>query len=404
MRHLIFILVLICIQLGNAQIDFEKGYFIDNQGNKKECFIKNLDWKNNPTDFEYKYAPENEASILGEIKTISEFGIFGKVKFKRFDLKIDRSKSDINNLRRDRNPQWLNETLFLKVLIEGKATLFSYYDGDLYKYFYSIDGSNPEQLIFIKYLKENDVFAENSYYKYQLETKLKSSKINQKDIESLRYEKKDLEKLFLKYNESQNANVIIYQKEKKDNFNLKLTTSLNFTSLDIIDPSTGFNSSTDMSSKQVYSFGVELEYYLPYNNGKWGLFINPSFFKYENQKSYYGSNGALYLKEDVLYETKVEASNIEIPIGARYHFFFNKNSKLFLSSAYVFNLGKAKYEFNIKGKFDSNIRNNIAFGLGYVFANKYSLEYRYHTSTEFLGGYWSSKYHSQGFVLSYNFL
>ena len=321
-------------------------------------------------------------------------------------MKIDRSKSDINNLRRDRNPQWLGETLFLKVLIEGKANLFSYYDGDLYKYFFSVDGSNPEQLIYIKYLKDYDVFAENSYYKYQLETKLKSSKINQKDIESLRYEKKDLEKLFLKYNESQNATIIVYQKEKKDDFNLKFTSSVNFASLKITDPSTGFNSSTNMDSKVIFGFGAEVEYSLPYNNGKWSLFINPSIYKYQNQKAYYSSNGALYLPKDVLYETKVEANNLEIPVGGRYHFFLNKKSKIFLSTAYVFNVGKTKYEFNIKGKFDSNIRNNFVFGLGYVFTNKYSLEYRYYTPKEFLGGYvyWTSKYYSQGLVLSYNFL
>ena len=37
-----------------AQISFEKGYYIDNSNQKVDCLIKNVDWKNNPTSFEYK--------------------------------------------------------------------------------------------------------------------------------------------------------------------------------------------------------------------------------------------------------------------------------------------------------------------------------------------------------------
>ena len=51
MNKLLFIVVLLSI-IGiesKAQVIFEKGYFINREGQKTECFIKNLDWRNNPS-------------------------------------------------------------------------------------------------------------------------------------------------------------------------------------------------------------------------------------------------------------------------------------------------------------------------------------------------------------------
>ena len=76
------LLILICIQLItinlSAQITFEKGYFLDNEGNKTICSIKNIDWKNNPTSITYRLH-ENSTSIK-TIDEIQEFGIYGKSK------------------------------------------------------------------------------------------------------------------------------------------------------------------------------------------------------------------------------------------------------------------------------------------------------------------------------------
>ena len=56
MRKQILVLAFItisCLQ-SYSQIIFENGYFIDESNNRIECLIKNIDWKNNPTEFEYK--------------------------------------------------------------------------------------------------------------------------------------------------------------------------------------------------------------------------------------------------------------------------------------------------------------------------------------------------------------
>ena len=55
-----------------AQISFESGYFIDNNGQKSTVFIKNLDWKNNPKELIFK-VQESGPSEEKQISEVAEF-------------------------------------------------------------------------------------------------------------------------------------------------------------------------------------------------------------------------------------------------------------------------------------------------------------------------------------------
>ena len=140
---LLFLTVLLSFN-SYSQISFEKGYYINNNNQKTNCLIKNIDWKNNPTEFEYKLY-ENSESKETNIKLIKEFGIDNISKYVRNTVNIDRSRETINNLSNDRNPIFKEEEVFLKVLVEGKANLYQYDDGNLRKYFYNKENSNIEQ-------------------------------------------------------------------------------------------------------------------------------------------------------------------------------------------------------------------------------------------------------------------
>ena len=103
-----------------GQIFLEKGYIINSANQKKECFIKNVDWRNSAAYVEIKY------SMNGDIETISfeeilEFGIDGASKFIRRSVLIDKSS---DHLSLEKAPSFELETLMLKVLVEGKASLY----------------------------------------------------------------------------------------------------------------------------------------------------------------------------------------------------------------------------------------------------------------------------------------
>ncbi len=194
---LIALFTILCAE-SYSQIIFENGYFIDESNNKIECLIKNVDWKNNPTEFEYKFS-QNDTVHKATFKTVKEFGIYNVSKYIRAKTNIDKSSEQIDKMSSERNPNFQEELLFLKVLIEGKASLFLYIDGNLTRFFYKLNDSEIQQLVYKRYLID-DTILENNSFKQELFLKLKCEEIVLNDIKNLRYSNRDLEKLFIKYN------------------------------------------------------------------------------------------------------------------------------------------------------------------------------------------------------------
>lgn len=412
MRKILLTLFILTFSLANAQIDFEKGYFISNSGTKTECYIKNLDWRNNPTTFEYKISPEDKESLKATIAAVEEFGIDNSSKFKRYKINIERSVNQMSELTVNKNPIWKEETLFLKVLIEGHATLFYYADGNVFKYFFETKSTPAEQLIRIKYINtdpENGAsggISENNQFRQQLFTALKCGAISENDFKNLNYDTTPLMKVFKKYNSCINpeATNTFEEKAKKDLFSLTFTPGINYTSLSITDPNVT-NYSTSLDGKITFKIGVELEYTLPFNKNTWSVFINPAYQKYKNEKQYIATY-TYGLTRDV--NVVAEYSSVEIPIGIRRYFYLNQNSKIFVNGAFVLNyFGDTKMNFdNGTIILESASRHNFAFGIGYKYKDRFSAEIRTNTAAEILSDYsgWSSNYSATGIVLGYRFL
>lgn len=147
-----------------AQTDFEKGSFTNNEGETVECFIKNTDWKDNPTEFKYKLSEGGEI-LNGTIETIKVFEVYKKWKYVRASVNIDRSSSNLNNLSESKNPIFKEEQLFLKVMVTGNAMLYKYEDSNLQRFFFSTINNEIEQLVYKEYLAEAGRIGENNHYK-----------------------------------------------------------------------------------------------------------------------------------------------------------------------------------------------------------------------------------------------
>lgn len=134
-----------------AQIKFDPGYIIDNNGVRSDVLIKNIQWRNSPEVITYKTS-ENAEPVTATIGDISEFGIGRAVKFRRYTVEIDRSSSVLSNLSTSRNPEFREEELMLKVLVDdGAANLYEYESRGLKRYFYQIEGGDVQQLVYKPY-------------------------------------------------------------------------------------------------------------------------------------------------------------------------------------------------------------------------------------------------------------
>lgn len=384
-----------------SQINFENGYFVRNSGERINCQIKNMDWQNNPVDIQYRISENDEIQSLN-INYIKEFGIENVAKFVRENVEIDDSSDNLEDLNNEMNPKFKEEQLFLKILVDGKATLYQYQKDNLVRFFYKVGDSDIKQLIYKRYIIDGKLM-QNNLFKQQLFQDLKCSSIKTEDANDLEYKRPSLENFFKKYYKCSNESYVEFEKNnKRDLFNLTIRPSLNFNKLEISN-SESSSRDTKFNSEVSFKIGLEAEFILPFNKNKWGIIVEPTYQSYKSKKTFQSSN----LLKDTL-TTSVDYHSIELPIGLRHYFFLNNNSKLYINLLWVLDFSNnssikfQRKDGTIYSELDINSRSNIAFGMGYKYKNRYSLELRYHSNRELFDYvYWDSKYSQLNLTFGY---
>ncbi|WP_438426473.1 outer membrane beta-barrel protein [Aquimarina macrocephali] len=393
-QSLLLLLMIVSIT-SYAQIKFEQGYFIDNNGIKTECLIKNVDWHDNPSQIEYKIAEDAEAK-MGYIRNIKEFAV-SDLKYVKATVNIDMSSEELNHLSINKNPEFKEVTLFLKHIVKGKANLYQYEEGNLIRYFYQVDDKDIEQLIYKTYRVTQEIvngvakertnkIDKNNRYRQQLWTDVKCNNIKESDAVKTNYKKNSLVKYFIKYNRCKDPNFVNTQKrEDRDLFNLNIRPGINFSSLSLLDSYTNLFTKSGFDDQTSLRFGIEAEYILPFNKNKWAVFIEPTYQSYKSDlkdkiTTFLGTNTRTYT---------IDYKSIEFPIGLRHYMFLNDKSKLFINAAFVMDYElDATYSVTINDDstpvtvIDMNTGTNVIAGFGYKYNDRYGIEVRYATNRE----------------------
>ena len=401
------IILLILSLYSNAQTKFEKGYYITLNGTKTDGFIKNSDWKNTPNSIEYKSNLEDNA-IEVSTSQISEFEIENKLKFKRFNVNIEKSSVTSGQLTNNgRLPLFSKENILLKVLIEGKASLYHFYENGVEKFFYATDKKEVEQLVFLSFLADaddmrllkekgrddvipNSTILYDRTYRKQLNENVNCGN-SRDEISKLGYSKTTLENFFKKYNECENSEFKKFESGNKSTFRLKASLIGNLNSLNLKNNNNPYYE-TNFGTSVNFGFGLEAEIVLPFNNNKWSVILEPSYNTYKSSDHLTYTFYTTTLEQDV----DAEYNYIQIPIGIRHYFYINENASFFINAAY-----NAKININSSGiKYEvvtgNNLEifpslNNIAFGLGFNY-KKYSIETRVFSNTQILKGSNENRY------------
>lgn len=399
-----------------SQTNFEKGYFIDNTGKRNECLIRNVDWKNNPQNFQYKASEDAEVRSTG-IGQVREFGIDGKTKYQRHTVMLDTSSDLTSELSFQRVPTFTDETLFLNVLVEGKASLFQYEKGNSRRFFYSMEdqGTEVRPLIYKRYKSSNRGTGTNNQFRDQLANQLDCPEISQASISRMEYKPDPLVRLFQEINACKGGEALTYETgASKLKFHLAARIGFNHASAYVEQkpplPETR-RIIVDYEGKVYPRFGLELELVLPFRRNNWSLFLDPSFQAFEAEKQFI-QRIAIY---DVETTSRINYKTIEIPFGIRHYIYLSDKSQLFLNAsiALVFN-SDSKIEFETEsalGDEDDIIIDGteeyFSLGFGYRFNNRWSLEARYNTNRDLLAEIpnWTSTFDkSFSVILGYNFL
>ncbi|WP_075340437.1 outer membrane beta-barrel protein [Tenacibaculum agarivorans] len=411
-KKIFFSVIFIAVFKLYAQTTFQKGYFITKSGEKIDCLIKNEDWRYNPTKFTYQLLNSDQIKT-GNIETVQEFSIPTKFKYVKKEVDIDKSSDGVENLSTNRTPSFQKEILFLNHLVQGEANLFSYYKPGLQRFFYDVNDTNVKQLIYKRYkfsafkngYYQNEKIAKNERFKQQLLKDLNCNDLNTNSVKRLDYSKQSLVNYFVKYNTCKNPNtsLVVNNKKKKNQFHLYLKGGVSNTSLELKNPVSVFGTS-DFGSKIGFRIGAELEYILPFNNDKWGLFIKPTYQSFSGEVE--ALRDDILMVGDLLVKTKVDYSSIEVPVGVRHYFFLNKNSKIFANIAYVADFSSSdpitfsRENGDILNELEINPTSGFAFGFGFRY-KKFSIELEYIKRDIINAVSWNTSYSAGNIILGY---
>ena len=393
-----------------AQVSYQFGYIIDNSGNKVECFIKDLEWSNNPTEFQYKLTEDSNEIITGTLNSVRIFAIGNHTKYKNVTIGIDKSSNRTASMSKQYEPEFITETVFLKWLVEGSSNLFKYQTNKTQRFFYSSNENKIEQLIYKKFLLNSNTVSLNAAFKKQLYDNLKCEAMSIDDSRFLDYDEHDLIAFFQKYNVCSNSDSKVYEGSKnKGDFNFSIKVGYVSSNLNIKFDSGVLRDdrlSAELESKSSIRIAAEVEYILPLNNNKWSVFVEPGYESYSASKTY--SVGDIASFEQTV---SVDYQYVDVPVGVRHYMFLNDDSKLFISAAFVFVLDlseKIDYEDN-NGTRDLliNSSSNLNFGFGFNYLNRFSIEARITTARNITRDYafFNSDYRTDlGLILGYRFL
>ncbi len=265
-----------------SQVKFEKGYIIDKDNKRIECLIKNTDTRKTPHSFSYRLTVESKTFSVTP-SDVKEVAINGYARFISAKVKMDRSNDYTQNLEllsSSRDPDWKEETLFLKVLVDGKAAgLYVYREADFLRLFYSKANAPVEQLVYKAYRVNQVAYDYNKEYLDQLSENVYCNKSNEAD-HNPDYDESDLEKYFIAFNACSGSPVAAAPKPPKTKrFSIMLLAGAEHTSFGSED-TYGYVYNFDSKTKPL--FGGEFECALPFNRNKISLVLSINNSSYES--------------------------------------------------------------------------------------------------------------------------
>ena len=382
------LLITLILNPALSQVVFEPGYLIYNDSSKIDCLIKNREWIKSPTTIEFRIS-DTKTIEKTDIEEIKEFQV-ANYKFIKAIVDIDKSSKAINNLSRNRGPEFKKDTVFLRVLVEGLASLYYYGTGGLY--FLRIDTNEIRQLVYKEYFVDEKV-SKNFTFRNQLWNELKCSQITRQNLKATGYNYKDLKKIVETYNDCMGSANQIYDLHKnKRLFKLFIHGGGRYSTFYMtFHPNTSVN--VDYGSNVNPVFGLSAEYVLPFNKNKWAFMI----------RTLYQSYHADHPREDL--NRPVDYKSIETSIGLKHYMFLSEKTSFFLTANLVFI--DAPIKSTVRGLWNTlevSSNFNLDFGIGFNYNNRWSFETYYSTTRDLLRDYkrYSGSYKSLTLILGIN--
>lgn len=398
----IALIILLCGVNFYAQNNFQQGLITTSNGEQISALIGLYSWKKFPNKIDYKL---NENSSVQQIESanISSLETNSGLLYLKKTLPVDISSNITDQLNDSYDPKFEERTIFLKSLVQGKASLYSSLATDHVLYFYKTDDQNIEQLIYKRYTNaDQTIIATNSSFLKQLSQDVSC---NPMSYSSPKYDESSLKKYFVSYNKCVGSEYQVNIKSEKLELNFKVLGGADYTSLTVQNYDRWRNNDLEFDAEISPRIGFELELQIPGNNKN-----NFSAFLQTFYKNYSAS------KEHRTSDFDVSYSGLEIIPGLRYNLNLKNDQSIFFDVGLNINITLSESfssssfgEQDSSTLFESN-KLSSSFGIGYN-KNKFTASLKYYLPTSSEGAYYrnesldvqtfESKMQSFGLLLGY---
>ena len=329
MKRLLLTIVAVMFCMGiRAQVIFEEGWFVDNNGNKTECLIRNDEKFCAASNIRFKMSSGGEERAAA-ITEVSSFFV-GNMLFERHEVGIDVSESTLTSgIGYDSDPVVEKKTVFLQVLCDGAARLYFYNVPNIKDNFFFSTEANPELQYLVNkeyltdgrtgYLRENHTFRNQLYAVF-------AGKVNTDDLKNVQYTETDLVSLFDQYNGTESVT------RRRGKLNLDIRAAYR---------------PAKMSG--LYGAALSLEYVMPFNRNKWSVLASIDAKIYDITDPQVSDKDKLY-----------EGFYLQLRVGARYYMYLHKSVSMYLDGEFAM------------GQFDRTL-----LGVGFKFFDGFAIGAQY---------------------------
>lgn len=360
----------------------KKGYYIDNAGNRIDGYFKASDFSD-AENLEFRNTPEGNYKHLMSLE-IKEYGIGDQLKFVKQKVKIDVSRSSSSRYySKNKEPQLEEKNIFLNVIVEGEATLYSYLLNDESKFFYNVKSKDSKihHLVHKKYESGNGTILVNNAYMQELSYNVKCAG-DTKDFSSLSYTENSLKTVFKAYNECLNSTQIVYENKEKIKGEFKYVVfagaSNNFFAMDV-------EGGQDNDTSLGINLGGEVSYITPYSY--FAFFVRADYSTVDVK-----TRAVTDYSDRVYYEGTYNGGAISLTLGSRFYFAKKVTPQgLFADAGIGVSMftGKVQQNSYTTVNFQPMPASQMALdsatdiffnvGLGYTINSKFGVDLRYET-------------------------
>jgi len=291
------IIILLILTVAGVQVlaqNFQAASVVSNSGDTLEGFIDYQSWIRNPSFVFFKKKTSDSIYKYSALD-IQSFHSQGEY-YLGAQIEIDKSPRETKDLTYSSKPIIETDAIFLRVLIDGKANLYTVIDEN-YKqhYFIEKDSSGIHELIYIRFLKKvqnTTSVQENKRYKGQLNYFFSDCPSVKKDISKIEYHQEALVKLFQKYSQCMGQEIepkeFVNKKKNRAKPQLGFLIGASLTSItfdsDLSD--LYYLTKTSFSGSVKPAIGISVNFILPANRGAWSIYTEFAYNAFSFLETY----------------------------------------------------------------------------------------------------------------------